>query len=135
MNSVEEAVQYYRERKANSELSILEIRKELENTGNFNAAEVSRICRTISDSELDGLQTESSNPLDFLNSIYFSIGLIPVFAYLTYVAYIGLEDLWARQAIGEVPMNIVTWRYFIMAGALFFLIRNILRAVVYFKNK
>ena len=135
MKDVNEAIRYYRQRKATSELSIHEIRKELENSGNFNAAEVSKICRTISDDEMSELKAESGNPLDLFNNIFFTLLLIPLFGYLSYVAYVGLEELWARQAVGEVDFKIVAWRYFIMGGALFFLIRNCVRVILHFRNK
>lgn len=135
MKDVTEAINYYRQRKMNSELSIHEIRKELEHSGNFNAAEVSEICRTISDDELSQLKTASNNPLAIFNHILFTILLIPLFAYLSYVAYKGLDELWTRQSFGKVDFKITAWRYFIMVGALFFLLRNCFRVVRHFRRK
>jgi len=133
MESVEEAIAHYTERKSKSELSLSEIRNELTNEGKFSTAEISKICRTISDDELSGLKKEKTNPAQILHHPAVAFVLVALFGYLIWMAYWGLEDLWARGS--GAPGKIKIWRYALMIGAIFFFIRNVIRVINYFKKK
>ena len=132
MESIESAIKRYSERKANSELSLSEIRHELNKEGNFSAAEISKICRTISDNEMKGLKKEKVNPAVYLHHPAVAFVLLALFGYLVVVAYQRLEELWAIQEFGQVETKILIWRYFLLAGAIFFFGRNLFRVIKYF---
>jgi len=53
METVQEAISYYTAKRQEGELSITEIRSELKAKAKFSDAEISKICRTISDAQLE----------------------------------------------------------------------------------
>ena len=135
MESVEEAITYYTQRRAGSELSISEIRIELKKSTKFSDDEISKICREISDDELNQLQQTPKSFLGLFSSIYISYFLVVAFTVLLIAAIFGIQDLNARQAVGEVATSLVLWRYFLLAGSIFFLLRNVARVISDLKSR
>ena len=135
METIQEAIKHYSNLKKEGKISISEIRAELKVEGKFSDAEISKICRTISDKELESMQPADNNPLAFLNSIWLSYILLAVFLYLTYQSYIGIEDLNAKKELGPVDPKITAWRYAMLVGSLFFVVRNAIRILKHISKK
>ena len=135
METVQEALTFYGEKRQAGELSISEIRAELKAKDKFSDAEISTICRTISDAELESLQKKETNPTAFLGSIWLSYILLAVFLYLTYSSYMAIEDLNAKKALGPVEPKMVIWRYSMLVGSMFFVVRNAYRIIKHIGKK
>lgn len=135
METIKEAVDHYALLKKDGKISLSEIRAELKENPTFSAAETSKICRIISDQELDEMHEDKRNPLAFLSSIWLSYILLAVFLYLTYKSYLAIEDLNAKKELGPVDPKMTTWRYAMLVGSLFFVVRNIVRIIKHISKK
>ncbi|OIQ31247.1 MAG: hypothetical protein BM555_05340 [Crocinitomix sp. MedPE-SWsnd] len=124
MESIEEAIAHYTGRKSQSEISLSEIRKELTEDGKFSTAEISKICRTISDDELSGLKKKKTNPALILNHPAISYVLAGLFSYLVYFSLMQVLEM--DQAADS---KYKIWRYALLAGSVFFFLRNLTRVI------
>jgi hypothetical protein len=135
METIKEAVDHYGALKKEGKLSISEIRTELKSSPTFSDAEISKICRIISDQELDAMHEPNKNPMAFLSSIWVSYILAAIFLYLTYRSYLAIEDLNAKKALGPVEPKMIIWRYAMLVGSVFFVLRNALRIIKHIGKK
>lgn len=115
--------------------SISELRTELKASGNFSDDEVSEICRAYSDADLNQLNQNSKSILSYFDSIYIAYALCILFAILSVIAIFAILELRELQVVAEVPNSMLIWRYFLLAGSVLFLIRNLYRVVNHFKSK
>ncbi len=115
--------------------SISELRATLKGSGEFSDDEVSEICRAYSDAELNQLNQNNKSILSYFNSIYIAYALCILFAVLSVIAIFAILELRELQEITEVPSSMLIWRYFLLAGSVLFLIRNLYRVVNHLKSK
>ena len=128
--TVEESIEYYLQRKADSELSISEIRSELKAQGEFTDDDISKICRGVSDREMSELNKVKINAAAVLNHPFMAYILAGLFAYLIYFSFIQVVEM-----SEGTPRKYKIWRYALLIGAVFFFLRNIVRIINYNKRK
>ena len=136
MSRVDHKISELLEEKSKQEISISAIRRSLTADAEFNDEEVSIICKAISDAELSILNKPKSNPLSFFNGIFFAYFLSLAFIILTILAVYAVIEVHQLQKVAEVPSKIIMWRYFLLAGSLLFLSRNLYRIITHLgRNK
>lgn len=135
MNRIDQKVSELLNKNSNKELSISEIRRSLTADAEYNDEEISQICKAISDAELNALNKPDSNPLDFFKNIYVAYFLALAFIVLTILSIYSVIEIHQLQKSIEVPSKIIMWRYFLLAGSLFFLSRNVHRIIKHLGQK
>lgn len=135
MNRVDVKINELLARSENQRLSISEIRRELEDEGELNDVEISTVCRELSDAELSGLNNQKGSILNFFSNIYLAYFLSIAFMILSAVAVFYIMEIKDLQLVGEVPTSMILWRYFLLAGSLFFLTRNLSRIIKHLRSK
>jgi hypothetical protein len=115
-------------------MSISAIRAELKQEGDFTSEEISEICKSVSDFELEQLNAKDNDGVGFFGSVYFAYLLVLAFLILSIYAVFSIQDLSNQLVDRKIDTGMKMWRYFLLAGSLFFLVRNVFRVMAHFKR-
>ncbi|MCB9225398.1 MAG: hypothetical protein R2780_00295 [Crocinitomicaceae bacterium] len=129
MKTVKEAVDHYLPKKMNDEMSLGEIRHELQKKGDFSEVEINSICLNISDHELASLGEKKAFSFEFLNHTIFSYFMILASIAIFVFSYWRFNNLTKLSAITEVSdADFFVPIVFIIASSLF-LVRHLIRVI------
>lgn len=135
MSTIAEAVQYYYPKKKNGELSLGEIREALIAEGKYPAEDIHTICKTISERELNAVETSKNKRLDFLHGIYFSIFMLLASIAIFMYAFNRYDQLrTAVNAGAEVDQFQQLLPVGFMILAAMFFVRHLLRLIKQLKR-
>jgi len=127
VKTVEEAINHYFPLKKSGELSLKEIREELEKNRRFSDEDVSAICVHISDQEMNDLNANKISFLGIFQHIAFAyfnallmLGIIGYCIYFMYWTY-------SQENVDEIPSSLKIYPLVFIGGALTFFTRNYIR--------
>jgi hypothetical protein len=135
VKTVDEAFDHYFPLKKSGELSLKDIREELEKKRRFSDEEISAICIQISDHEMNELYTQKNSFFKIFEHIGFAyfnailmVGIIGYCIYFIYWTY--NQDL-----VVEVPSSLKIYPLVFIGGALTFFFRNYMRIRRHRRNR
>lgn len=129
MQSVKEAVEFYLPKKRSGEMSLGDIRHELQTKGEFSEIEINSICLNISDQELAGLNEKKAFSFDFLDHIVFNIFMILASITIFIFSFFKFDKLVKLSETYEVSeINYFVPGVFMVASTMF-LIRHVAKII------